>query len=117
MSWVANQTNFNDVGSGWAWSDQSNNNKATLDSSGDLSIFHLDQMAAKNFAGTCSMSSSTSCTWTLAGSYTGAPICIAVAQGITPIAAACSVSGTTVTVTAASANSLTWGAMVIGNPN
>lgn len=30
---------------------------------------------------------------------------------------ACSVSGTTVTVTAASSNSLTWGAALFGNPN
>jgi hypothetical protein len=42
---------------------------------------------------------------------------VVTAQSAPAVAAACSVSGTTVTITAASSNSLTWGAVLIGNPN
>lgn len=87
---------------------------------------HLNQNSAAvptgdahDVGGTCAMSASTSCTWSLLNSFTSAPICIATAQGATAIAAACNVNAgsLTVTITAASSNSLTWGAMVIGNPN
>lgn len=55
-------------------------------------------------ANTCSMSAGTTCT-------VSAPFgthCTATVQGATPIAAACNISGTTATVTAASSNSATW---------
>jgi hypothetical protein len=80
---------------------------------------HINQSATNNVAGTCAMNSGTSCTFTLTAAYNGAPICIATAQGtsIAGGAVACSVRGTTVTITAATANSNTWGAMLIGNPN
>jgi hypothetical protein len=55
----------------------------------------------------CTMSAGTTCTVTLASSSWHA--CNAQPQGSTPIAAACSISGTTLTVTAASSNSQTWG--------
>jgi hypothetical protein len=45
------------------------------------------------------------------------PLCVATVQGTTPIAAACSISGTTVTVTAATSNSATWAVFFFGNPN
>ena len=85
--------------------------------SSTLSATHINQAAANNHAGTCAMSSATSCTWTLAAAYTSTPICIASVQGSAAIAGACSVSGTTVTITAASSNSQTWGAVLVGNPN
>ena len=75
----------------------------------------IDQHAANNFGGTCSMSSSTSCTITLGTTYT-TPVCVATVQSTTVIAAGCTVSGTTVTITAASSNSATWGAFVFGDP-
>jgi hypothetical protein len=77
------------------------------------------QSATKNFAGTCGMLSGTTCTFTLTSAYTGTPICIVTAQG-TSVAAgvtACSVSGTTVTITAANSNTNVFGAVIIGNPN
>jgi hypothetical protein len=54
---------------------------------------------------TCSMSSGTSCTATVP---TGSAHCAAYAQGSTAYYAACSVSGTTATVTANASNSATW---------
>jgi hypothetical protein len=78
---------------------------------------HINQSATGNFAGTCSMSSSSSCTITLSAAFTSTPICLVTPQGTTAAYAACSVSGTTVTITASASNSLTWGALVIGNPN
>jgi hypothetical protein len=60
--------------------------------------------------GACTMSAGTSCTVTLSAqpSTPGLTHCLAQVQGATPIAAACSISGTTATVTAASSNSATW---------
>lgn len=78
---------------------------------------HIAQSNSGVFAGTCAMSASTSCTVTIGAAYNGTPGCVATAQGTTAIAGACSVSGTTVTITAASANSATWAAMLFGNPN
>jgi hypothetical protein len=59
--------------------------------------------------GTCTMSSSTTCRTTVSyGTH-----CVAVVQGSTPIAAACSISGRTLTVSAASRNSDTWAWMIV----
>lgn len=71
-----------------------------------------------NTGGTCTMSTSTSCTVTVAATY-GTPVCIATQQSgtLTGGAVGCTVSGNTATITAAVANSETWGALVFGNPN
>jgi hypothetical protein len=75
------------------------------------------QLAANNTGGTCAMAAATTCTITIATTYT-TPVCIATQQtAASPVAASCSVSGTTVTITAATSNSSTWGAFVFGNPN
>ena len=94
---------------------------ASIDGSGNgafqnLAMNHLNQSVSRNFAGQCTMAAGTTCTWTLVTSYTGTPMCFAQAP-TTTILGYCAVSGTTVTVTAASANSLVWSAMVVGNPN
>ena len=75
---------------------------------------HLDQCSCGNLGGRCSMSSSTSCTFKLSAPYTKDSICIPAVQGSVPLIAACSVSGLTVTITAASPNSQKWGALIIG---
>ncbi len=64
--------------------------------------------------GACSMSSGTSCTVTLTAQPSTPALthCLAQVQGATPIAAACSISGTTATVTAASSNSATWAVFI-----
>ena len=64
--------------------------------------------------GACTMSAGTSCTVALSEqpSTPGLTHCLAQVQGATPIAAACSISGTTATVTAASSNSATWAVFV-----
>lgn len=79
---------------------------------------HLNQAAAGRIGGSCAMSAGTSCTFSLAAAFT-TPICIATQQSatLTGGAVGCTVSGTTVTITAAVANSETWGALVFGNPN
>jgi len=88
-----------------------------VDNKGNFGGNHLVQIAAGNTGGTCSMSSATTCTVTLASAFT-TPVCVASQQSSgTVIAAECSVSSTTVTVTAASSNSATWGVLVFGNPN
>jgi hypothetical protein len=75
------------------------------------------QTAANSTGGTCAMAAATTCTITITTTYT-TPVCIATQQtAASPVAASCSVSGTTVTITAASSNSSTWGAFIFGNPN
>lgn len=82
-----------------------------------LQTSYLNQTASNNMGGTCTMSASTSCTITLSHSY-NTPVCIVTQQSatLTGGAAGCTVSGTTVTITSAVANSETWGAFVFGNP-
>lgn len=76
------------------------------------------QAGASQIGGTCAMAASTSCTISIVHTYT-TPVCIATQQSgtLTGGAVGCTVSGTTVTITAAVANSETWGAFVFGNPN
>jgi hypothetical protein len=88
---------------------------------GDQMILHghINQSATGTIAGTCAMSTGTSCTFSMGVSFTSTPICIATQQSatLTGGAVGCTVSGTTVTITSAVANSETWGALLIGNPN
>jgi len=84
----------------------------------NLTVASLNQSAASSTGGTCAMSTSTSCTITLGHTFT-TPVCIATQQSatLTGGSVGCTVSGTTVTITSAVANSETWGALVFGNPN
>jgi len=67
--------------------------------------------------GTCQASASITCAvGGLVFTYSH-PACIATVQGSTPIAAACSFSGSTVTITAATSNSDLWAFAVFGAPN
>ena len=77
----------------------------------------------KTEVGTCSMTA-TSCTFTTQNTYAATPHCVATPATTTSasvVSGACVVSGaaagSTVTITAPSANSLTWNAIVFGNPN
>jgi len=97
----------------------------TVDTSGSISTpgnatvgLHLNQTGANKFAGQCTMASASSCTFSLSAAYTGTPVCITTPQGTSATYyGACSVSGNTVTITASGSNSLTWGAILVGNPN
>jgi len=90
---------------------------STINSDGSYSGPSFEQITANSTGGTCVMSSSTSCTLTIGYTYT-TPVCLVTQQSatLTGGAAGCTVSGTTVTVTAAVANSETWGILVFGNP-
>lgn len=102
----------------WEQQNASGTTVSSMDTTGFLRLNALGQDAASNTAGTCSMASSTSCTVTIAHTYT-TPVCIATQQSATLTGASvgCTVSGVTVTITAATSNSETWGALVFGNPN
>jgi len=80
----------------------------------------IGQQMANQWAGKCSMAGSNSCSFTLANTFTNY-LCFpsidqASAPPTTPIAATCSMSGKTVTITAGAKNSLTWDALFVGNP-
>jgi hypothetical protein len=92
-------------------------NKYSIYSAGPVALPSIDQTAASSTGGTCAMGASTSCTITIGTTYT-TPVCIATQQSatLTGGAVGCTVSGTTVTITSAVANSETWGALVFGNP-
>jgi len=80
---------------------------------------HINQTAPKTFAGACSMSSTTTCSFSIANAYTVPPLCFASVQSATPTTfqGSCALSGTTVTITASAANTSTWAALLIGDPN
>lgn len=79
---------------------------------------YLNQTAASAYGGTCTMTSATSCSFTLGHAPTTA-VCVSSEQGTgTVLGSKCSVSALgVVTITASSTNSQTWGALVFGNPN
>jgi hypothetical protein len=80
----------------------------------------LIQTAAKTYAGSCTMTGGTTCTFVLASGYTDyvsfASVDHASAVPSPAISAKCALSGSTVTVTAGAENSLTWDCLFIGNP-
>jgi len=70
-------------------------------------------------AGSCSMSSETTCTFSVGNSFTSITNTqVSLDASSTPpeiaISAKCSISGTTVTVTTGASNSLTWDCLVVG---
>lgn len=80
----------------------------------------LGQPGGNYFSGTCSMSSSTTCTATSGATFLTTPLCMADDQSAAGIlAASCAVTGTTgsftVTVTAASTSSHTFNWILLGN--
>jgi len=77
---------------------------------------HLNQIATTDFAGTCAMSSSTSCTVSLQHSYTSG-LCHCEEVGTAPVASSCAMSSNVATCTAASSNSNTYSIITFGNPN
>lgn len=101
------------------------------DSQGHLSGYHSDADHAVNFtvpghsahnspdtfAGTCTMVNSVSCTIKLSAVHLKEPACVVTVQSAAVIAGGCIVSNAAVTITAASANSSTWAALLFENPN
>jgi hypothetical protein len=101
------------------------------DSQGHLTGYHSDTDHGANFtvpghpshnspatfAGTCTMVNSISCTIKLSSVYSKESACVVTVQSAAVIAGGCIVSNAIVTVTAASANSSTWAALLFENPN
>jgi hypothetical protein len=89
--------------------------------SGTAFTGHINQSAGSQWAGKCAMSTSTSCTFSIVTTFTNYLSFVSLDQVSTPPATAntcnASLSGTTVTITCGVANSLTWDAVLIGNPN
>lgn len=83
---------------------------------------HLNQTATGKYAGSCSMSTSTTCTFSIATTFTSYLSFVSVdhaSVGSLTVANSCgaSLASTTVTITCAVSNSLTWDALLIGNPS
>lgn len=87
----------------------------SLTTTGITQTKKLQQNAACQFACTCTMVSATSCTATLAVSYTTS-LCYVTDQ-TNPIAGKGVLSSFTLTITAASSNSDTWAGFCVGNPS
>ena len=75
----------------------------------------IGQGSPNQWAGACAMQSGTTCEFDISSTFTKA-ICVVSPQGTTALAGACSLTGQTVKVTATAPNSLTWGAVLIGDP-
>jgi hypothetical protein len=87
-----------------------------------LSATGILQPAANTFAGSCSMNSGTSCTFTMSGtpltnylSFVSIDHASPLPTSATP--ATCGISGNKVKITAGTSNSLIWDCLLIGNPN
>lgn len=96
--------------------------KCSITPAGFASYTHLNQPITASYAGSCSMAAGTTCTFTLTNAFTGTPLCFASIDPASTVpatanSAKCAISGTTVTVTAGISNSLTWDALLVGNPN
>jgi hypothetical protein len=110
---AANCTTFLDAGSTLS-------NPGGLIISGYISTERLQQPAASTYAGKCTMSRGTNCTFTTAARFTHYLSLVSIDPSSSPptpaISAKCSLSGTTATITAGAANSLTWDCLFVGNP-
>lgn len=95
---------------------------AQLNLSHSLSAAGLLQPSANTYSGSCTMNSTTSCTFAMSGTrlnnYLSFPSVDHSSSPPAPaISATCTLSGKTVIIRAATANSLTWDCLLIGNPN
>jgi hypothetical protein len=110
---AANCTNFLDAG-------PTLSNPGGLVITGYIRPNRLQQSAASTFAGKCAMSEGTTCTFTMAATFAHYLSFVSIDQAsrppAQPISSSCSLSGTTATITAGTANSLTWDCLFIGNP-
>jgi hypothetical protein len=73
-------------------------------------------------SGSCAMSSGLTCTFTASAAFNSTPFSFASIDAASTVpatanSAKCSISGTTVTITAGISNSLTWDCLLVGNPN
>ena len=94
------------------------NSSGTATAAKDVVITnHLNQAATKDYAGTCAMSGTSTCTVALQHSFTSTPLCFVQATSNNTTGVYCAVSSNNAVVTAAATNSLTWQVLVIGNPN
>jgi hypothetical protein len=72
--------------------------------------------------GSCTMTAASTCTFSVSSAFTSTPLTFASidAASVVPAtanSAKCSISGTTVTITAGISNSLTWDCLLVGSPN
>lgn len=92
---------------------------ALFQAASGITLRHINQQVASDMAGKCSMSAATTCTFSIQSTYTNYLTFVSLDQAsIGSIAAntcGASLSGTTVTITCLTSNSLTWDAWVIGN--
>jgi hypothetical protein len=77
---------------------------------------HLNQLATTDFAGHCTMTTTT-CTVSFQHSWTSTPACTATVRGTAPFYAAVSVTTNVATVTANATNTATWNVICPGDPN
>jgi hypothetical protein len=88
---------------------------------GGITLRHLNQQVANDMAGSCAMSASTTCTFSIQSTYTNYLSFVsqdhASVGSLATNMCGASLSGTTVTVTCLNSNSLTWDAWIIGNAN
>jgi len=78
---------------------------------------HLNQYAANDFAGLCTMSGGSTCAVSLQHSFSSTAGCVATDQGSNHLNGSCAIATNVCTVTSSSVNSDTWACLVFGNPN
>lgn len=110
---AANCTNFLDAG-------PHASTPGGLVISGYISSGRFQQPAASTYAGKCTMSGRSSCTFSTTATFTQYLSFVSIDEASPPpateISAKCSLSGTRATITASADNSLTWDCLFVGNP-
>jgi hypothetical protein len=100
-----------------ATSQPGNSQIGSASGTGNLTIgSHLNQLATTDFAGHCTMTTTT-CTVSFQHSWTSTPACTATVRGTSPFYAAVSVTTNVATVTANASNTATWNVICPGDPN
>ena len=78
---------------------------------------HLNQIGTGDFAGTCTMTSGTTCTVGFQHSWSSYPACHVTPEGTTALYGSYVYASADVTVYANTSNSATWSVICAGNPN
>jgi hypothetical protein len=104
------------VGHGNVWEDSTYNGLKGCTNGSNIHKLALTD------SGSCAMAAGTTCTFSIGAAFNSTPLTFPSIDGASTVpatanSAKCSISGTTVTITAGISNSLTWDCVLVGNPN
>jgi hypothetical protein len=93
-----------------------------VNDAGTVATLGANRVLFHGFQGSCAMAAASTCTFSIPASFSSTPLTYVSIDAASTVpatanSAKCSVSGTTVTVTAGASNSLTWDCLLVGAPD